>query len=86
MSGKNYLLDTNIVIGLFANDLTIVQKIAAQASGIFVPSIVLSELFYGVEQSTKKDENRKKIDAFAQASSILDCDLETARFYGKVKS
>lgn len=86
MSGKNYLLDTNILIGLFANETSIVEKIKFNPSGIFIPSIVLGELFYGAEQSTKKDENRKRIDALALSSSIFDCDVDTARLYGKIKS
>ena len=86
MSGKNYLLDTNIVIGLFANEASIIEKIKSHPSGIFIPSIVLGELFYGAEQSSKKEENRKKIDALAQASLILECDLHTAQLYGKIKS
>ena len=85
MSGKNFLLDTNIVIGLFANETSIIEKIKTPSS-IFIPSIVLGELFYGAEQSTKKEENLKKIDALAQVSLIIECDLETARLYGKMKS
>ncbi len=49
-------------------------------------ALVLGELFYGAEQSSKREENGKKIDALAQASIILECDLDTARLYGKIKS
>lgn len=86
MSGKNYLLDTNIVIGLFANESSIIEKIKSSSSSISIPSVVLGELFYGAEQSSKKEENRKKIDALAQASLVVECDLGTARLYGKIKS
>ena len=55
MSGKNYLLDTNIIIGLFANEPSIVEKIKSVTAIIFIPSIVLGELFYGAEQSSKKE-------------------------------
>ena len=75
MSGKNYLLDTKILIGLFASEASIVEKIKSNPTGIFIPSIVLGELFYGAEQSTKKEENRKKIDALALpfGAAILYC-------------
>ena len=33
-----------------------------------------------------KEENRKKIDALALSSSIIECDVDTARLYGKIKS
>ena len=86
MSGKNYLLDTNIIIGLFANEPSIVEKIKSVTAIIFIPSIVLGELFYGAEQSSKKDENRKRIDELAKVSLIVECDLQTARQFLKMTS
>ncbi len=46
MSG-NALLDTNIVIGLFANEPSIADLLFASES-VSVPSIVLGELYFGV--------------------------------------
>ena len=66
MSGKNYLIDTNIVIGLFASEPSIIERIKSQSGVISVPSIVIGELFYGAEQSSKKESNRKRIEEFAQ--------------------
>lgn len=86
MNGKDCLLDTNIIIGLFADEKSITEKIKTFSGSIFIPSIVLGELFYGAEQSTRKVENRKRIEELAEASLVLECDLETARTYGKVKS
>ena len=45
MNGE-VLLDTNIVIALFARDAA-VQAALQQAAGVFVPSIVIGELYYG---------------------------------------
>ena len=86
MNGEDCLLDTNIVIGLFANESSITEKIKSFSGSIFIPSIVLGELFYGAEQSTRKDENRKKIEELAESSLVLECDLDTARSYGKLKN
>lgn len=86
MSGKDYLLDTNIVIGLFANESSVIQNIKSFTGSIFIPSIVIGELFYGAEQSTRKEENRKRIEALTEASLVIDCDSDTARLYGKIKS
>ena len=86
MNGKNYLIDTNIVIGLFASEPSIIVRIKSQSGVILVPSIVIGELFYGAEQSSKKESNRKRIEEFAQASLVTDCDLDTARHYAIVKS
>ncbi len=68
MNGDSYLLDTNIVIRLLENESTVVQKIKSYPTNIFIPTIVIGELFFGAELSTKKDENRKKVDDLAQAS------------------
>lgn len=48
MSGR-YLLDTNILIALFANE-SAVTKFLGEAEEVFVPSIALGETYiaYGV--------------------------------------
>ena len=56
MSGK-YLLDTNIVIALFAEDPS-VQKHIARAGEIFIPAVVIGELFFGAFKSGRPIENR----------------------------
>jgi tRNA(fMet)-specific endonuclease VapC len=84
MSGK-FLLDTNIVIALFAKDPT-VQVHLRVAEEVFVPSIVLGELYYGVRKSGRVKQNLKRIDEFAFSNAVLACDLDTAREYGKIKS
>lgn len=86
MVKKDCLFDTNIVIGLFANEVEITEKIKFFSGRIFIPSIVLGELFYGAERSTRKEENRKKIEELAEVSWILECDMNTARSYGKIKN
>ena len=84
MSGK-YLLDTNVVIALFANE-TAVQDKLGQADQVFVPSIALGELYFGARKSAKTDENLKRIDEFAVAVAVLGCGAETARRYGEIKN
>ncbi len=83
MSGK-YLLDTNIVIALFARDVAVLDRLQ-DVEEVFIPSIVLGELYYGANKSTQGTENIARIDDFAINNSILNCDIETARRYGEVK-
>lgn len=85
MSGKGYLLDTNIIIGLFANDQKITQQIQSVAD-IFIPVIVVGELFYGAESSLQKEKNKKVIQNLVDVSTILSCDVTTAIHYGQVKN
>jgi tRNA(fMet)-specific endonuclease VapC len=84
MSGS-YLLDTNIVILLFAAEETVLQSIS-EAEEIFIPSVVLGELYYGAERSSRPAENIAKLDEFAAENTILSCTAMTAQFYGEVKN
>ena len=84
MSG-NYLLDTNIVIAKFANEKTIDQYIS-NADEIFIPVIVLGELYFGARKSHKVNENIQRIEEFAKRNIVLDCDQETSAIYGLIKN
>ena len=64
MNGSRYLLDTNIIAALFNGETVIADKIDA-ASGIYIPVIVLGELYFGVLNSTKFKKNLKKIQDFS---------------------
>jgi tRNA(fMet)-specific endonuclease VapC len=84
MSG-NYLLDTNIVIALFADE-TAVKDNLAKAEEVFIPSIAIGELCYGAHKSVRARENLARIDNFATSNVVLGCDTETARYYGEIKN
>ena len=84
MSGR-FLLDTNIVIALFANDATVKSNLV-QASEIFLPSIAVGELCYGARKSRRVEANLSRVDELIASSTILGCDAETAQQYGEVKN
>ena len=84
MNGR-FLLDTNIVIAIFANDAVVLQCLA-QANEVFVSIIVLGELYYGACKSIHVEENIARIDEFAANSVVLTCDTETAHQYGNIKN
>ena len=50
MSG-NYLLDTNIVIALFAGEQSVLDYFK-DANEVYIPSIVIGELYYGAHKSS----------------------------------
>ena len=83
MSGS-VLLDTNIVIALFAEDDS-VQAHLADAPEVLVPSIVLGELYYGALKSGQVEANVARVDEFASSVPIVACDAATARVYGRIK-
>ena len=84
MTGK-FLLDTNIVIALFARDDNVLQQLK-QAEEVFLPSIVLGELYYGARKSGRVEINVQRVDELAASSAVLPCDAETAIRYGDIKN
>lgn len=84
MSGR-YLLDTSIVVALFRGERTIEARLTADTE-IFLPSVVLGELYFGAAHSHRSDANAAQIDQFAAACTLVPIDGETARLYGKIKS
>jgi len=84
VNGK-FLLDTNIIIALFAKDPRIHDRIA-NAQEIFVPCIAIGELYFGAYKSIKVQENIIRIDEFALNNAVLSCNTETAKRYGDIKN
>ncbi len=84
MTGR-YLLDTNIVIGLLGGDEAIRGQLG-QAAEVFVPTIVLGELYFGARKSAKWEENVARVDDFASRAAVLAPDTEVARRYGLIKT
>ena len=64
----NYLFDTNTVIALLADRPPAVRRrfhaVAPQASGVWVSSIVLFELWYGVARSQHRERNSERLRTF----------------------
>lgn len=84
MNGR-YLLDTNIVIAIFADEEAVLARVDS-AEDVFVGSIVLGELYYGARKSERFEANVARIDEFAASAAVLGCDSETARHYGRIKN
>jgi len=84
MSGR-YLLDTNIIIALFANEASVIHNLA-QADQVFIPSIAIGELHYGARKSGRTQQNLERIEEFVANNRIIDCDIHTACKYGDVKN
>lgn len=83
MSGK-YLLDTNIIIALFANEAAVLEKLQL-AKEIFISNITIGELYYGAEKSQRVRENKNRINELVANSVILGTNVETALIYGEIK-
>lgn len=84
MSGR-YLLDTNILIAFLRGEERVSRSLQA-AEEIFVPAIVVGELYYGASNSSRPEANRALIDEFVRGRAVLSCDLAAAREYGRIKA
>ena len=83
MSG-NFLLDTSVLIELFAKDQDILAKLE-KAESTYIPSIALGELHYGARKSSRIEKNLEQLGQLASEVVILPCDAETSYWYGMIK-
>ncbi len=80
----DFLLDSNFVIALLAEEPDAMQRLRAGVSA-FVPAIVLGELYFGAQKSQRVEDNVARVDEFAAGNTVLVCDTATAQHYGRVK-
>jgi tRNA(fMet)-specific endonuclease VapC len=78
------LVDTNVVIALFAGEPAVIEKLQQRAA-VFLSATVLGELCYGAQASARVESNLARLDEFAKALIVLPCDTGTAKAYGEVK-
>lgn len=87
----SYLLDTNAVVALLRNKPTSVRERyrEAEAAGDYlsVSSVVLFELWYGVEKSNRVRENTERLQIFLSGSlDLLDFDDQDAQTAGRIRA
>ncbi len=83
-NGK-YLLDTNIVIAMFANDINIEEE-RQKMGKVYLPTPVIGELYYGARYSDRPIENITRINNLSVRIPCISCNKETARWYGIIKN
>ncbi|WP_439259223.1 type II toxin-antitoxin system VapC family toxin [Lonepinella sp. BR2930] len=80
-----YLLDTNAVIAILNNNIDFITRLKRYSPTDFaLPSIVMFELYYGVEKSQRKTENLAKLDKLP--FTILPFELDDAKQAGKIRA
>jgi tRNA(fMet)-specific endonuclease VapC len=69
---SKYLLDTNICIYFLKGQYELDVKIEeAGLENCYLSEITVAELKFGAENSTRKEENRKTVEAFIPKFTIL---------------
>jgi tRNA(fMet)-specific endonuclease VapC len=85
MTGDKCLLDTSIVIHSFKSDHVIGERLDNIVE-IYVPLIVVGELYYGAYRSGSAEKHIERIEAFLRNCKLLQVDFTTATTYGNIKA
>ncbi|KAA3636584.1 MAG: type II toxin-antitoxin system VapC family toxin [Bacteroidetes bacterium] len=82
---KKVLLDTNAYTALMRNEPQVVA-VLGKAEEIFVPVIVLGELFFGFAKGNRNKENLNLLNDFLSLPgvSILNTSIETAEIFAQI--
>lgn len=83
MTGNKILLDTNIVIEVLKGNKIFADKIV-RLPGFYIPTIVLGELYTGINRVTNKAKHLKMLADFLTLCRIVHIDATTSRLYGEI--
>lgn len=79
-------MDSNVVVAAFAEERGVLQILErTPTEQIFVPAVVLGELYFGALKSQRQEANLRRVEEFTAASKVLPVDAGVARHYGEVR-
>ena len=83
-----FLLDTNACIDYFTNRYpkVVARLQASSPEDLFLSTVVVAELRYGADHSTRRRTNHARIDALIDEIEPLDFDLRASATYGRVRA
>jgi len=84
----NYLLDTDSCIYIInKKSPKIINKLKSKnPNQIYISSITISELFYGIEKSSFAEKNRNALENFLIPFEKISYNIEHAKKYGEIRS
>ena len=82
-----YLLDTNVCVDyLRGRHAPLVRRIQeASPQNLCVSTVVVAELWYGAEKSTRQRDNHERIDQLVEEMTVLPFDLQAAATFGRIR-
>lgn len=83
-----YLLDTNICIYLLKEQPSKLKLkfSSVQSTDLYLSSITIAELEFGVAKSTQAEKNSEALKVFLSSFQIIDFDSRAARQYGLIRA
>jgi tRNA(fMet)-specific endonuclease VapC len=85
MIGNKSFLDSNIIIDVFSGNKAIADKVN-ELSTIYISSIVLGELYVGINRVINKDKHLLKLISFLELCIVLNIDQTTAKLFGEISA
>jgi tRNA(fMet)-specific endonuclease VapC len=76
-------MDTVAAIALLNQDAAALEMV--KSSEVFLSCIVVGELQFGAENSTRREQNLAKLAQFLEGQVILPVDRLTSTYYGYIK-
>jgi tRNA(fMet)-specific endonuclease VapC len=82
-----YMLDTNLCIRVLRDrPQGILPRFNAEANGLSISTIVLTELLHGAAKSARPIENRGEVERFASRLVVLPFDADAAAHAGDIRA
>jgi tRNA(fMet)-specific endonuclease VapC len=83
-----WLLDTNTLVYLLNGELRVRARAneAGRTGRVVTSIIVVAELLYGVERSTRQEANRRHLEKELEPLEIVQVSLGAAAQFGRVKA
>jgi len=82
-----YMLDTDICIYAGkAGMLRLAERFNRMAEQICISTITLAELYFGVERSERRAENRQALEHFVGRLEVLPFSSKAASHYGQIRA
>jgi tRNA(fMet)-specific endonuclease VapC len=82
-----YMLDTNLCFRVLRDrPQSIRTRFNAEADGLCISTIVLTELLHGAAKSARPAENRTEVERFASRLHVLPFDTDAAAHAGDIRA
>ena len=83
----NYMLDSDVCIYLMQEDnLSLFSKLdEIDESNLFISTVVLSELQFGISNSYQKEANQSILNSFLKRLKIVSYNEKCAFYYGEIR-
>ncbi len=80
------LLDSDVCIGILHDNQTVLGHVRAAVDSMAVPGMVVGELFYGVEKSSRPEHNRERTENLLKALPVHHPTDAIMRTFGRLKA